>query len=416
MTSSDLIYEEPMASPLFTEIPVTSPGLFNEDLLTSLFTEDPMSFPIFAEDPVTSPDLFNEDPLTSPGLFNEDPLTSLFTEDPVTSPGLFTEDPLTSLFTEDPVTSPGLFTEDPMSFPLFAEDPVTSSGLFTGDPVTSSELIVEDPVTEDTNLPPKEDIDFDHMFDDMYDDICMIDKIRLNLCKLETDININKYVPVSPSSVSIYTMTLNIDPMISISSNFVVMYLDNESEILDYINGLSKYVFNRQCYKNMRNSVILKSTKSSSSGTNTKVMKIFSNSKVQINGLKDVTDIEEFIMLYKELLMITFRLRIVKILPPRVSMMNSRFKIGICLDLDELNRYFLLSDLTTFLNLEIHHALRVKINTATFFIFSSGKVLVMGCKEISDIIYGYDIILNIIKVHYSDVYLSSDLLVNKNTV
>eukprot|EP00798_Chlamydomonas_sp_ICE-L_P012736 gene12736-15982_t len=136
------------------------------------------------------------------------------------------------------------------------------------------------------------------------------------------------YAPLDPSELIVYTITLNVDPeagSFGQHPNFMAKFLDDEDRVMSSLNAESSYKFVRQDYKRMKNSIILKTTKSSAEGKNIKVMKIFNNTKVQMNGLQSHKDVQVLMHLYKHILKTVFRVASVQVKDPRVSMVNARF-------------------------------------------------------------------------------------------
>lgn len=223
------------------------------------------------------------------------------------------------------------------------------------------------------------------------------------------------FSPLKPSGIVVYLMTINIDPDVGIfgrNPNFMTKFLDNEETLLTSLNEVSPYKFVRQDYKKMKNSIILKTTRSSTQGTNVKVMKIFNNAKVQMNGLQSHGDVQLMIHLYQHLLKCVYNVN-VSTRAPRVSMVNGRFNTNTTLDLRELYTVCQETNQNVVMNLELHPAMRMKAGSGTVFVFSSGRVLIMGSKEPSDMTLGFHNIMRIILQNHSRVYLDPVLIVGK---
>jgi TATA-box binding protein (TBP) (component of TFIID and TFIIIB) len=213
-------------------------------------------------------------------------------------------------------------------------------------------------------------------------------------------------------------MTINVDPdeVFSRSKvNFVARFNGDEGGHVAALNSRSSYHFVRQDYKRMKNCVVLKTTKSSSGG-NVKVLKIFNNARVQMNGLKSEEDVVRMVHLYRELLRIVFQSPNVSVSPPRASMINGKFQIGLTLDLSALFDECVASGLSVVYNSEVHPGLRFTSGSATVFVFSSGKALVMGSKCAGDIVNGFHTIMRIISDNTAKVYLDPSLLVGKKEI
>lgn len=214
------------------------------------------------------------------------------------------------------------------------------------------------------------------------------------------------FSPLAPSGVSVYTMTIKIDPedgLVGEHPNFIAKFTADEDRYMDALNRESKYKFVRNDNKKTKNSVILKTTRSSTGST--KVLKISNNAKIQMSGLKSREDVQAMVHLYKHLLKIVYSTHDILVGAPRVSVINGRFSTNTSLDLVELFAVCKERDQRVVMDLELHPAMMLKAGSGTVFVFSSGKVLIMGSKAPSDMTLGFNCIMNIIMQNHSRVHL-----------
>jgi len=238
--------------------------------------------------------------------------------------------------------------------------------------------------------------------------------IERDLMGIHQQTRTSAYAPLQPTGVIIYTMTVNVDPeegSFGRQPGFVTKFLANEKELMASMNTQSKYKFVRQEYTKMKNSIILKTTRSSAAGTSVKVMKLFNNAKIQMNGVQSFEDIQLMIRLYKHLLKDVYMVNYVIVNKPRISMMNGRFNTSTTLDLVELFDVCEEAGESVVLNKELNPAMRLKAGSATVFVFSSGKVLIMGSKTAADMTLGFTSIMHIIMMNHARVYLDPGLMI-----
>jgi TATA-box binding protein (TBP) (component of TFIID and TFIIIB) len=388
-----------------------------------------------------------QDPFKTPSSLH-DPAAPAEKETPFS----FFQDPFKAPFSlHDPAApaekeTPFSFFQDPFETPFSFHDPVAPADneppFNIHDPVVPTDneppFNIHDPVVPNDNeapfnihdqvVPTDNEVPFSFINDPvpMDGDVpILIPPMPSQHADIERDLKsvyqltrTSAFSPMNPTGIDVYTMTINIDPVNGICGqhpNFVSKFCVDEDHYMCVLNQESRYKFVRQDFKKMKNSIILKTTRSSSCGTNIKVMKIFNNAKVQMNGLQSHEDVQMMVHLYKHLLKTVYSVSYIVTGAPRVSMVNGRFNTNTTLDLGALFAVCKESDQSVVMNLELHPAMRLKAGSATVFVFSSGKVLIMGSKAPSDMTLGFNNIMRIISQNHSRVYMDPVLIVGKKS-
>ena len=226
------------------------------------------------------------------------------------------------------------------------------------------------------------------------------DDLERDLRRVHQLTRTSAFFPLEPSGVSVYTMTIKIDGQYP---DFIAKFTADEERHMDALNRESSYKFLRKDNKKLKNRIILKTTRSSI-GT-VKVLKISNNAKIQMDGLRSHEDVRAMVHLYKHLLKIVYSTPDIVVGAPRVSLINGRFSTNTSLDLVELYTVCQETNQSVAMDLELHPAMMLKAGSGTVFVFSSGKVLIMGSESPSDMTLGFNCIMNIIMQNHNRVQL-----------
>lgn len=145
-----------------------------------------------------------------------------------------------------------------------------------------------------------------------------------------------------------------------------------------------------------------------------KSIKIFKNGRIQITGLTSVYESEEIRTLIELIFKNVYDDPIWFTMPNHIHLMNVHVKLT-CdkLDLQVIHNYMITKYQTKKKNewcirydKQIHPALNIKNSIyhnkyITYLIFTSGNVIISGCKSIDDIEYIYDQLIDIVSISMS---------------
>lgn len=145
-----------------------------------------------------------------------------------------------------------------------------------------------------------------------------------------------------------------------------------------------------------------------------KSIKIFKNGRIQITGLTSVYESEEIRTLIELLFKNVYDDPIRFNMPNRIHLMNVHVKLT-CdkLDLQLIHNYMIVeyqkkrnNEWCVRYDKQIHPALNIKNiyhdKYVTYLIFTSGNVIISGCKSIDDIEHIYNQLIDIVSISMSD--------------
>ena len=147
-----------------------------------------------------------------------------------------------------------------------------------------------------------------------------------------------------------------------------------------------------------------------------KSIKVFKNGKIQITGLTSIYESDEIRNMIELMLMNIYDDTVQFEIPNQLHLMNVHVKLT-CgkLDLQYIHNYMIKecnktkNEWCIRYDKQIHPALNIKKRTynnkyITYLIFTSGNVIISGCKSLDDIESIYDKLIDIVSVPTSDIF------------
>jgi TATA-box binding protein (TBP) (component of TFIID and TFIIIB) len=238
-----------------------------------------------------------------------------------------------------------------------------------------------------------------------------------NAFVMENCVNTISYTNCIPSEISISTMTLSIHTNVQVLHEqplFKRRYENDKENILKSLSS-SLLVFEERPSK-FRNCVIFRSSQEKSNGS--KVIKIFDNGNMQINGVKNFHQLNSLIPNIVNCLNFTYSTDAVEVLKIDIQMINSSCYIGGAISLEKLYTAAVERGLHVKYNTEIHPGLKYKFpsmttkgSNVTVIVFTTGKTIITGAKTFDDIQLGFEWIVGMYDTLYSILHLSdSDVM------